>query len=148
VAVHATGRDAANALPALGLAVLVMAAAVLASRSWLRVVIGLVTVSLGGIVIAVALRSTHDVAAALQRRAFGVPPGAVHTSLSGWAVVTTIGGVLAAAAGALTVLCGSRWPGLGARYDGPGADGPAATRAAEPAAAAWDALDRGEDPTE
>ena len=147
VAVHATGRDALSALPALGFALLVMAAAVVASRSWLRTVVGLVTVTLGGIVIAVAVRSTSDVATALRRRAFGVPAGAVHVSLSGWAVVTAVGGVLAVVAGALTVVRGSRWPGLGARYDAPDGSGRGAASTTEPATQAWDALDRGEDPT-
>jgi len=147
VSVHVTGRDAESALPAVGLALLVMAAAIVASRAWLRVAVGLVTVTLGGVVVGLALTSSGDVAAALQRRAFGVPAGAVHGSVSGWAVVTAVGGGLAAAAGALTVLRGSRWPGMGARYDAPGADAATTARAVEPATAAWDALDRGEDPT-
>ena len=147
VSVHVSGRDAESALPALALALLVMAAAVVASRSWLRFFVGLVTVTLGGVVVGLALTSTGDVAAALQRRAFGVPAGAVHASLSAWAIVTAVGGAFAVVAGALTVLRGSRWPGLGARYDAPGGDGETTARRVEPATAAWDALDRGEDPT-
>jgi uncharacterized membrane protein (TIGR02234 family) len=145
--VQATGRDAVSSLPALGLALLVLAAGILASRSWLRFVVGLVVVTLGGVVIAVAVRSSDDVTAALQRKAFGVPPGAVHVSFSGWAVVAAAGGAVAVAAGALTVLRGTTWPGLGARYDSPDGAGRASARPVEPATAAWDALDRGEDPT-
>ena len=50
-----------------------------------------------------------------------------------------------AGAGALTVLRGRSWPGLGQRYDAPAPrpvpEGPPTERAL------WEALDRGEDPT-
>ena len=146
VAVSATGRNAIAALPALGFALLVLAAAVVASRSWLRFAVGLVTVVLGGIVVGAAVTSTDDVEAALQHRAFGVPATAVHASLSGWAVVTAVAGGLAVVAGVMTVFRGSTWPGLGARYDAPSGGEPT-PRPVEPTTAAWDALDRGEDPT-
>jgi uncharacterized membrane protein (TIGR02234 family) len=148
VAVSATGREAEAALPALGFALLVLAAAVLAARGWLRVIVGVITVAVGGIVIGLALTSTEGVSEALRQEAFAVPAGAVHTSLGGWAVVTAAAGAIAVLAGVVTVVRGSSWPGLGARYDAPAGESPAGERKPEPATAAWDALDRGEDPTE
>jgi hypothetical protein len=47
-------------------------------------------------------------------------------------------GALLAATGVLVAVRGPRWPALGARYEAPG---PMSERDA------WDALDRGEDPT-
>jgi hypothetical protein len=142
--IHAsvTGRSVAPALPALGLALLVLAGAVVAVRSWLRRLVGLIVVVVGGTAVGIGLTSRHDVAAALGRHAFAVSHATVHVSLSAWAVGTVIAGALAVAAGALTVIAGARWPALGARYETP-----AARPTADPASAAWEALDRGEDPT-
>jgi uncharacterized membrane protein (TIGR02234 family) len=76
--------------------------------------------------------------------------------VAGWPLLTAVAGVLGGAAGLLVVLRGRGWPGMGRRYEraGSGADGrPAAGPAARPrtdedrAQAAWQALDRGEDPT-
>jgi uncharacterized membrane protein (TIGR02234 family) len=87
---------------------------------------------------------------------------------SGWIACSTAGGVLILLAGAVTALRAWRWPAMGAKYDAP------ADRAAQDAASAtvsgagsvtgdaaaagvdptrrdratWDALDRGDDPTE
>jgi hypothetical protein len=62
---------------------------------------------------------------------------------TGWVVATLAGGVLLALVGALVVVRGGDWAGLGSSYDAPGA-------APEPPVtdkAVWDALDRGDDPT-
>jgi uncharacterized membrane protein (TIGR02234 family) len=146
--VGVTGHAAAPALPALGLALLVFAGAIVAAREWLRRLVGLLLVIVGGAVVGMALSSGHDVAAALRRRAFGVQHLVVHGSVSGWAVVAAVGGAVAVLAGALTVVVGARWPAMGARYDAPAARDavPAGNGPAEPAVA-WDALDRGDDPT-
>jgi uncharacterized membrane protein (TIGR02234 family) len=143
-----TGHAVVPALPALGLAVLVCAGALIAARSWLRRVVGLLLVVLGGAVASVAVTSGHDVAAALRHRAFGVQHAAVPASLSGWAVLAAVGGGVAVLAGALTVVAGGGWPAMGARYESPAAREAAvpAGEVAEPAVA-WDALDRGDDPT-
>lgn len=143
--VHVTvaGHDVAGSLPALGLALLALAVAVLATRRWLRRLVGVVVVTLGGVVVGAAVAGRADVGPALAHRAFGVQAPVVHASASAWSVVAVLGGVLAAVGGALTVVLGHRWPGMGARYDAPG-DRP---RPVDPSAAAWDSLDRGEDPT-
>jgi uncharacterized membrane protein (TIGR02234 family) len=143
VVATATGHDAVGSLTALGFALLVLAGAVLAARSWLRVVVGVVTVAVGAAVVVLALTSRDDVAAALRREAFGVPGTAVHVSLSGWAVVVALAGLVAVVSGLLVGVNGRRWPALGARYEAPDRQ----ARPAETMATAWDALDRGEDPT-
>lgn len=71
-----------------------------------------------------------------------------------WPALCLVGGLLTGAGGALTALRGAGWPAMGARYDrparrvatepGPAAAGPVTGRRTTEA---WDALDRGEDPT-
>lgn len=148
VAVTVTGRSVEPAIAALGLALLVLAGAIVATRGWLRRLVGLVVVVLGGAVIGIAATSGSDVAAALRQRAFGVAAASVSGGLSGWAVLCIVAAVLAVAVGAATVGWGARWPALGAKYEPPSAPptrpDPDPTMSAD---AAWAALDRGEDPT-
>jgi hypothetical protein len=117
--------------------------AVLATRGRIRSLVGalLVLVGLG-------------VAAGGAYGALAVPRGPVSPVAP---VLCLVGGLVAAAGGLLTAVRGQRWPGLGARYESPrraGAVAPADARSADPGrvegrstTAAWDALDRGEDPT-
>jgi uncharacterized membrane protein (TIGR02234 family) len=140
VAVHTTGGDVAPALPALGVALLVLAVAVFAARSWVRRLVGLVVVVVGGAAATGALTARDDVAAELTRQAFAATD-AIAPSTSGWAVLAAVAGGLAVLAGAVTVLFGDRWPTLGSRYDAP------AARPRDETASAWEALDRGDDPT-
>ncbi|MEO3790047.1 Trp biosynthesis-associated membrane protein [Nonomuraea sp. B10E15] len=61
-----------------------------------------------------------------------------------WPAVTVVGAVLVMAGGVLAVVRGGRWAGMSARYD---------RTAGAPSARAhdrtlWDALDRGDDPTD
>ncbi|HTW21182.1 MAG TPA: Trp biosynthesis-associated membrane protein [Mycobacteriales bacterium] len=138
-----TGHYVAPALPALGIALLALAAAIIAARGWLRRAVGVVVVLIGAAAIGVALTARGDVAAALERREVGAQGLTVHASANGWWLVAVLGGVLAVAAGALTVFRAGNWSGLGAKYDAPSAAAPAK----DEAAVAWEALDRGEDPT-
>lgn len=141
VSAHVTGHTAEPALPALAIALIVMAGAVVAARGWLRRIVGLVTVVVGGALVALAVASRTDAARELRRQAFAVSHATVSPSLSGWAIVTIIGGLTAVVAGAVTVVLGPGWPALGSRYDAP------AVRRTDDLAGEWDALDRGEDPT-
>ena len=141
VAVHVTGHAAEPALPALGIALVVMAGAVIAARGWLRRVVGVVTVVIGGAVVALAVVSRTDAAKELRHQAFGVSNAAVGSTLSSWAIVTILAGLVAVVAGAVTVAVGQRWPAMGSRYEAP------AVRRTDNLAGDWDALDRGEDPT-
>ena len=144
--VSVTGHAAESALPALGVALLVLAAGVIAARGWLRRVVALVVVFVGAAVVALAVASRSDVASALEHRTFAVAHTSVPAHTSGWAVLTVIAGVVAVGCGALTAVLGSRWPALGSRYEAVGARR-AEADAGGAAVSEWDALDRGEDPT-
>jgi uncharacterized membrane protein (TIGR02234 family) len=142
-ALSVTGHQVAPSISALGFALLALAAAVLAARGVLRRVVGVVVVLIGAATIGVAVTAPGQVSQALENREVGAAGLAVHASANGWWVVALVGGLLATAAGALTVFRGDRWAALGARYDAPTAP----PRVTDPAADAWAALDRGEDPT-
>ena len=58
-----------------------------------------------------------------------------------WPWAALVGSVLLAAGGLLVALRGRRWAVLSGRYDAP------AARRTAPEVSAWEALDRGEDPT-
>jgi uncharacterized membrane protein (TIGR02234 family) len=139
----ATGHVVAPSLPALGLALLALAAAILAAKRLMRRVVGVVIVFVAAATVGVGITARGDVSNALEHREVGAQGLAVHATANGWWLVATIGGVVAVVAGALTVWRAEQWSGLGAKYDAPSA--PAPTK--DPAAVAWDALDRGEDPT-
>ena len=53
------------------------------------------------------------------------------------------GGLVLAAGGVVALVAGSGWPGLAARYE----RDPAAPTAATGPTSAWDAIERGDDPT-
>ena len=144
--VSASGHAAEPALPALAIALLVLTAGIIAARGWLRRIVGLIVVSVGASVVALAVAARSDVASELEHRTFAVARSSVPAHTSGWAVVTAIAGLLAVLCGALTVLVGARWPALGARYDAAGARGRQGDSDVR-AMSEWDALDRGEDPT-
>jgi uncharacterized membrane protein (TIGR02234 family) len=140
VAVSATGSDVTPALPALGISLLVLAVAIIAARAWMRRLVGLVVVVVGGAALALAVTASDDVATSLMQQALA-PTTTVPASTSGWAIAAAVAAGAAVVTGALTVLFGGAWPGLGSRYDAPSA------RARDETASAWDALDRGDDPT-
>lgn len=116
-----TGGDLLPWLPALALVALAGAGAIIATRRAARTTLGVLLVLIGA----------------------GVAAGGAYglTETTAWPLACVAGGLLAAAGGAFTAARGRRWPSLGTRYE----------RAPEPtsagAAGAWDALDRGEDPT-
>jgi hypothetical protein len=138
-----TGGDLLPWLPALALVGLAGAGAVLATRGAARRL-------LGGLLLLVGL----GIAAGGAYAAVAVERG---TAGIAGPLLSVTGGLSLAGGGLLTALRGHRWPGLGARYQSPhragapapgGHDTPAARRVAGRATSeAWDALDRGEDPT-
>lgn len=139
-----TGHQVAPALSGLAIALLALAAAVLASRGVLRRIVGTAVVFAGAAVVGVAVTARGDVSAALEHREVGAQGLPVHAAANGWWVPALLGGLLALGAGVATVVRGDRWAGMGAKYDAPTAAPP---REPDPAAQAWAALDRGEDPT-
>ncbi|HEX5541683.1 MAG TPA: Trp biosynthesis-associated membrane protein [Micromonospora sp.] len=135
-----TGGDLLPWLPPLALAGLAGAGAVVATRGAARRLIGVLLLLVG--------------LALVGGGAYGVTlPD--RTNLA-WPVLCALGGLLTAGGGARTALRGHHWPGMGARYerrperDAAAATGTTATGRAEGLAMtdAWDALDRGEDPTD
>lgn len=80
----------------------------------------------------------------------------VHGAPAAWPAAAALGGGGLAVAGVLTVLRGRGWPAMGTRYDRratasrtrpAGTAGAAGPVAGAGTVAAWEALDRGEDPT-
>jgi uncharacterized membrane protein len=139
----ATGHIVAPSLPALGIALLALAAAILAAKGALRRIVGVIIVLIGLIAVVTGITAPSHVSSVLEHREVGAQGLAVHASANGWWVVAAIGGVVAVAAGVLTVFRAAQWSGMGAKYDAPSASVPTK----DPAAVAWEALDRGEDPT-
>ncbi|GGO15739.1 hypothetical protein GCM10011576_28020 [Micromonospora parathelypteridis] len=132
-------------LPALALVTLAGGGAVLATRGGLRRVLG---VLLGVLALAVAAGGGYGLVADVG--------GSVSRQ---WPALCLLGGLLAAAGGFWTALRGGGWPAMGARYERParndpegssvstGPEGPQAPMAGRRTTEAWNALDRGEDPT-
>jgi uncharacterized membrane protein (TIGR02234 family) len=142
-----SGRSLNGVIAALGWAGLAGVAALLATRGWARVGVGVLLTAFGAIIAIVspgAVRRGHVLSIAGEKSNLARLTGdvAVHTHV--WWIVSLTGGVLLAAAGLLTVVRGRRWPGMSSRYDRPGAA--PAPRAGDPASL-WKALDRGDDPT-
>ncbi|MEH1169104.1 Trp biosynthesis-associated membrane protein [Micromonospora sp. CPCC 205539] len=138
-----TGAALLPWLPALALVALAGGGAVLATRGRLRQLLG---VLLGVLGLAVAAGGGYGLIAGLD--------GTVSRQ---WPALCLLGGLLAAAGGGWTALRGGGWPAMGARYERPArstaqtppaATGPAGPMAGRRTTEAWDALDRGEDPTE
>ncbi len=143
LAASLTGSDLAPALAGLGLVGLAGVVAIAATRRFGRVVVGVLVV-LAGVAIAVAAgRIAADplpaVRAASQVR--DLVPGTVadlrdlRRTPAPW--LATGGGVFLALGGVLVALRGRTWSALSARYRTP---------AARPVDA-WEAIDRGDDPT-
>ncbi|MEU6075199.1 Trp biosynthesis-associated membrane protein [Micromonospora sp. NPDC047074] len=135
-----TGAGLLPWLPALALVGLAGGGAVLATRGRARRLLGGLLCGLGA---AVAAGGGYGLVAAFD--------GAVSRH---WAGLCLLGGVLAGAGGLLTALRGHRWPAMGARYERrarrdarPGVAGADGRVTGRHTTEAWDALDRGEDPT-
>lgn len=148
-----TGRELVPA--AAGAAILILAgvAGIVATARVARTVVAAVVaiVALGGAVAVVRFGlAAREVGAA--RAAAELPVADVAVSTTGWWLLAAAGAAVAVLAAAAAAFRGRRWPTLGGRYQR--ADGSAKAsvgRRPQPAsltaAAAWDALDRGEDPT-
>jgi len=155
-----TGGQAAPLVSACGLLLLAAALAVIAVRGAGRVAVGLLVAVAGGVLAWSGLRGATG-GGGVDLADIGASVGLGGARLAsdpvvGWPLLALVGGVLAVAAGLLVVLRGRGWPGMGRRYERPGAAArPAPAPARAPRAeseedrhqAAWKALDRGDDPT-
>ncbi len=124
-----SGREAVPWAAAMAFVGLAGGIALLATRRIGRTVVGALVGLAGAIMVAGGVSGWTTTGESFER---------VDVSAL-WPAAMVVGGVAAFVAGGLAVIRGRRWSGMGARYDAPGS-------AAEPADA-WDALDRGEDPT-
>jgi uncharacterized membrane protein (TIGR02234 family) len=144
-----TGREM-HATELLGLALLASAAAVLATRGWTRLAVGVL-----GVLLAVGLFAhTAEImwtrgtaagdSAAVQLLVPTSSDQSVPATLTAWPWIAIISGFVAFVGAAMVLVRGRGWPALGQRYEAPGTP-----KVAEPVGAqgVWDALDRGEDPT-
>ncbi|WP_433263603.1 Trp biosynthesis-associated membrane protein [Actinosynnema sp. CS-041913] len=117
------GEEVVPALVPLALLCLAAIAAVVALSGWVRRVLGVVVVAAGGTAAFLGLAESG----ALAGRAPAV-----------------LGGALVLGAGVLLVVRGAAMPRLGGGYQTPGA----AKRATDPERELWNALERGDDPTD
>jgi uncharacterized membrane protein (TIGR02234 family) len=141
-----TGRSLSGVIAALGWAGLAGIAALLATRGWVRVAIGVLLTACGVIVAIVSpsvVRHAHVVSAAGEKSNLARVGGDLIVQVHGWWILSLAGGVLLAMAGLLTVVRSRHWPGMSSRYERPGTAAPVG----EDPASMWKALDRGDDPT-
>lgn len=163
-----TGRTVDAATTALALVALAGVVAIIATRGVARRVVGVVIAAAGIGTVWRAIIAGHAVDAA-QARAFvrsyhptvatGAQTAPTVSVTGSWPALTIGCGVLVALAGALVAWRGHRWAALSARYENRGraANAPTTTAArtaddedaaqARAAAAMWNALDAGDDPT-
>jgi hypothetical protein len=141
--VTVTGRQVSAALPAIALALLALAVAVVAASGVLRRLAAAVGVLVAVAGIGATARAVGDVTRALRAHAFGIDVRTLPTHTTGWWLLAGFGGIVSAVAFGTIAIAGGRWEGMGARYDAPRSP----SRPADPAAGAWEALDRGDDPT-
>jgi len=145
-----TGSAAAPLIPATGLLLLAAAVALVAVAGAARVVLGAVVAVAGGVLVwsAVAALAGGLAEASTQLPGVGRSAGPVTVdATAGWPVAVVAAGVFAVAVGLLVVLRGRSWPGMGRRYERPGAPTTHRRTDEERATDAWRALDRGLDPT-
>ncbi|MEW2356636.1 Trp biosynthesis-associated membrane protein [Spirillospora sp. NPDC029432] len=167
------GRDLSTVPGALGWAALAGLAALFATRGRVRAGVGALLALFGAGIGYAAVTSVQraDVAAAAgEKSAMLRLAGSLSVDVAPWWIASLAGGVLLVAAGLYTLVRGSRWPGMSARYErtrapegagkaaSPGSNSagsnstgskekrPAAPKDDDPAGL-WKSLDRGEDPT-
>jgi hypothetical protein len=129
-----TGAELLPWVSALALVGLAGGGAVLATRGRVRRLLGGL-LALAGLAVAAG-------------GGYGLTEGGVSRQ---WPALVLVGGLVAAAGGGFTALRGGGWPAMGARYERSarsaaptGPNRPAVERGTRDA---WEALDRGEDPT-
>ena len=141
--VKVTGHDVAPGLAGCGWAVLILVVALVATRGRVRRAAGAGILAAGLVGALLVVTDLGDVHTELAHKAFAAAVSSVPATPTPWPWLAFVGGVLAAAAGATTLLRSASWPALGRRYDAPGAQ----QVASDDDASRWAALDRGEDPT-
>jgi hypothetical protein len=135
-----TGADVEGWVVGLALVALAGAGALLATRGLPRRVVGAL----------LALAGFGIGAGAVAGRA-GLQVGVAGAGATWWPAVCVLGGALIALGGLAAARHGHEWPGMGARYERHAPESRPAHGGDEDqrldTRAAWDALDRGDDPT-
>jgi uncharacterized membrane protein (TIGR02234 family) len=134
-----TGADLEPWVIGLALVALAGAGALLATRGPVRRL-------LGGLLAVIGL----GVAAGAVAGRVGLEVGSAGAGAIVWPVACALGGVLIVLGGLSAARSGHEWPAMGARYERRGAGTPAPDADVDQRVdtrAAWDALDRGDDPT-
>lgn len=142
--VAVSGDDAVPGLRALALLGLAGVAALAATRTRGRVALGALLALAGAGVVVLAVRALVRGAARLLAASGTAAPGSA-LELTRWPLVAALGGTLLALGGLVVAVRGRRWAALSSRYEAPAAR--AERPAPRPEVQAWEALDRGEDPT-
>ncbi|GAB3344047.1 Trp biosynthesis-associated membrane protein [Modestobacter lapidis] len=155
-----TGGQAAPLVTACGLLLLAAAVAVPAVRGAGRVAVGLLVAAAGAGLGWSGVRgltgALTDAAAVDAAGRIGGGTEISGAAAAGWPAVAVAAGLVALLAGLLVAVRGRAWPGMGRRYERAGSATTTASAAAATGRpqtpedrhqAAWQALDRGEDPT-
>ena len=145
-----TGREIyplAAVLPWLGLA---SVGGVFATRGWARVIVGLVVLATGLVSAVSAISFALDPRSAVLNQLNPdqlSPDPLTQWASTPWWVRGLIGALGLVAVGGLIVARGRTWPGLSQRFERSAGTKAGPDAAPISALSAWDALDRGEDPT-
>ncbi|MGN9839402.1 Trp biosynthesis-associated membrane protein [Nonomuraea sp. H19] len=144
-----TGGELSPVLTPLALAGLAGVVAVLATKGAGRRVVG-VLLALCGAGAAAGTWAALDAATVTgwlaERNALHGAAGLSWELISLWPAVAGVGAALVIAGGAVAIVRGGTWAGMSARYER--GEGKSAAERADGDKALWDALDRGEDPTD
>ncbi|GAA3658329.1 hypothetical protein GCM10022224_022100 [Nonomuraea antimicrobica] len=150
-AVAPTGGQLSPVLTPVALAGLAGVVAVLATKGTGRRVIGGLLAVCGAGAGAATWTALDDAGVTGWLREQNVLHGAADLpweAMPLWPSVSAVGAVLVLAGGIVAVVRGGRWSGMSARYDrGASPSAEAATQVSDDRAL-WDALDRGDDPTD
>ncbi len=140
-----TGRELAPVGVAAGILALAGAAALLAARRLGRLAVGVVLAVAGAAVLSFVRLDPAPAARRWAAARFGDSEQAPGVVTSAWPAVALVGGALLLAAGTLAAIRGRRWAAMSSRYERAPATAPSSGAGA---VSAWDALDRGVDPTD
>jgi hypothetical protein len=145
--VTVTGTEVAPAVPAAAFVVATAGIALALARGWGRVVAA-AGVALGGALAAASAASVladpEGIGVAAARSAVGVGVTTEPALVTGGAWLAMVVGVLAVLLGGVAVLASRRWSPPSARHAKPTGGG----AVGDDATGLWDALSRGEDPTD
>jgi hypothetical protein len=117
-------------MPIVGFAGL---AGVIGSRGLVRRIVGILIALAGGVLVWAGIQAAISLRVGLL-----VPAGEIESVAPALPLVAAFAGVVLLAAGVTVLLRGNRWPALGANYE----------RTSDRPRDAWEALDRGVDPTD